>query len=303
MILRPFEFPLMQNPLNALCPVSAYGAGEGSTLWTCFGAAAALNVLLCVVVYAVAPTLLTLVFGGFYRAVQKDAPERALSLRIECVILCNASVTGLLAAFEALLMHRIVEYADDGREKVFDIPARPAVWLAVGAIIGYMLWHMVILYTERERMSKMLSGSMYSLMWVHHTCSVLLWPLGLYKGKACYFIAMFCASELTSVPLAFRTFGLRMGPPFTSSLWFHGANFTWLVVWVLIRMAPIPSMLQSLWEANWASLDAISTFACFFCVVPILMNSWWFYLMLRGMRNQFCRSKKSGMNEDAKKKK
>jgi hypothetical protein len=297
---------MLSNPLNALCPVSgAYGAGQAPTLWACFGAAAALNLLLCVAVYAVAPALLALVFGGFYRAVRRDTPARALSLRVECVILYNASVTGTLAAFEALLMHRIVEYADDGRERVFDVPARPAVWLAVGAIIGYMVWHMVVLFLERERMALVLSPSMYRLMWVHHACSVLLWPLGLYKGKACYFIAMFCASELTSVPLAFRTFGLRMGKPFTSSLWFQGANFTWLVIWVLIRMVPIPSMLQSLWRADWAALDAVETVACVFCVVPILMNSWWFYLMLQGMWKQFCGSndKKSGENAGVKKKK
>ena len=238
-----------------------------------FGAAALLNTLACVAVYALAPSILALVFGRFYAAVLRDAPERALSLRIECVVLCNASVTGLLSAFEALLMHRIVEIADDGRAKVFDIPARPAVWIAVGAILGYMVWHMWILYVERERMQKMLSGSLYSLMWVHHTCSVLLWPLGLYKTKGCYFIAMFCASELTSIPLAFRTFGLRMGAPFTSSLWFHGANFTWLVVWVLIRMVPIPSMLQSLWQADWASMDLVSYVGCKFCIIPILLNS------------------------------
>lgn len=282
----------LHNPFNDLCPVIGYGAGQEYTLWKCFGSAALLNLLLCMFVYSLAPMILSVVFGGFYSDVIDKAPERALSLRIEVVILCNATVAGMMSVFEALLMHRIVEFADDGREKAFDIPARPAVWMAVGSIIGYMLWHMCIMYLERRRMRKNLKGSMYTLMWVHHVCSVLLWPLGLYKRKACYFIAMFCASELTSVPLAFRTFGLRMGAPFTSSLWFHGANFSWLIAWILIRMMPIPSMLESLWKADWNSLDRLSAVACTFCVVPILMNSWWFYLMLHGMWKQFCGGKR-----------
>ena len=63
-----------------------------------------------------------------------------------------------------------------------------------------------------------------------------------------------------------------------------------------VRMVPIPSMLKTLWRADW-NLDSLSAVGCLFCVVPILLNSWWFYLMLHGMWVQFCGGKRKAQVE------
>ena len=167
----------LNNPFNSLCPVTGYGDGQEYTLWSCFGSAAILNLLLCMFVYSLAPMILAMVFGGFYYDVKEKSPESALSLRIE-VVIHEATITGMMSAFEALLMHRMVEFADDGREKAFDIPARPAVWMAVGAILGYMLWHMCVMSGEKEHGQEP-ERVMYTLMWVHVyvLCSFGPWPL------------------------------------------------------------------------------------------------------------------------------
>jgi hypothetical protein len=257
------------NPLNNICGQNA-AQGDFGALWGCFGTGLVINLVLCIIAFVLAEPLLKGFFGGYFEAVKVSRPHHALSLAMEVVVLTNATVVVSLVFYEKFLLHTI---AIATPAVAFELPARASLWLATGALIGYMLWHGFMLLYHRQLMEKTMGTGMYMTMLVHHFCSIFMWPVSLRTGYACYFVAMFVASEASSIPLAFRTFGLRMGPPFTSSLWFRMANLTWLVVWAVVRVGPIPSMLNTLAVSNWAELDAITYAMSWFVYVPLLMNT------------------------------
>lgn len=276
------------NPVNQICGTSALN-GDLTALWSCFLTGAILNCSLCIVVYLLSEPILRLFFGGFFEVVKSDRPHHALSLAMEVVILVNATLTSGLVFFEAYILQSL---ATSTGSVGFELPARPSLWLATGALIGYMVWHAFMILYHRTLAEQAMGGTMFKTMLVHHGCSIFLFPVSLRTGLGCYFVAMFVQSELTSIPLAFRTFGLRMGVPFTSSLWFQLANIAWLVVWFLVRLQPMPGMWRVLSRANWTDLDWITYTICWFTYVPLAMNLWWTWLIVKGLQKQLCGKRK-----------
>ena len=275
----------LYNPMNQLCSSSAAAGDDFGALWGCFGVGLLTNLTICFIVYFISEPILLLFFGGFYEKVKQDRPHAAQTLQIEIVALVNATICFNIVFFEAYLLHTIAQTTPT---VAFSLPGRSSLWLATGCLIGYMIWHFGMLLYHQEKMKKVLGQNMYYVTFVHHLGSIFFFPVSLRTSLGCYFVSMFVMSEATSVPLAFRTFGLRMGKPFTSSLWFQLANLSWLTVWIVVRIVPMPSMLHTLSQSDWSGLDPISYTLSWLIYVPLVLNTWWSYLIVKGLYKQLC---------------
>jgi len=272
----------LYNPVNSFCGAAALD-GDLSKLWSCFGTGAVLNIVLCLIVFAISEPLLKLFFGGFFEIVKAKKPHHSLSMKIEVVILVNATVTSSIVAWETILLYKIAGLAP---KSAFELPARPSLWLATGAMVGFMLWHGTMMLIFRSSVEKTIGRAMFRTVTFHHVFSILLFPISLRVELGCYFVALLVLSEITAVPFAFRTFGLRMGQPFSSSLWFNCSSLLWLFMWFVARVMPMSSMLHVLSLANWEHLDIVSYYICWFSYGPLIMHSGWTLVILQNVYKQ-----------------
>ncbi len=284
------------NPINNICGTSALN-NDYDALWGCLGAGCIINFVICLVVYFLSDPILSLFFGGLYEKIKAERSYHALSMNIETVTLINSTITGGLVCFETYILHTLSKNESvDG----FELPARPSLWLATGTLVGYFIWHLCITTYQRESVEKAMTETMgssaYRVVRLYHICGIIFFPVSLRIGIGCYFVAMFIQSEITSVPLAFRTFGLRMGPPFDSSIWCNLATLTWIVSWVVFRLMPIPTMMNVLSTANLSEYDVLTYSMSWLCYVPIIVNVWWTWFIVKGVYKRFC-----GGNIDKKK--
>ena len=277
----------LYNPINDICGTAASN-NDYYALWSCYFTGVSMNFLISTIIFFLAEPALKLFFGGFFEHVKINRPHHAISLRLQVVALINATLTFSLVFFEAYILHVI---ARKGLAPGFELPARPSLWFASGFLVGYMCWHLFLMFYRRTLVQKAMGCTMYKTMIVHHVCSIFLFPVSLRVGLGCYFVAMFVQSEVTSIPLAFRTFGVRMGKPFTTSVWFQLANVTWLLAWGFFRLKPMPSMLNTLAQSDWSKFDSITYVLCCFIYIPFIINLWWTRDMVMSAYEHFCRRK------------
>ena len=280
----------LYNPINDICGTAASN-NDYYALWSCYSTGAFFNFLISTIVFSLlAEPGLKLFFGGYFEHVKINRPHHAISLRLQVGVLINATLTFSLVFFEAYILHVIARKGLAGAPG-FELPARPSLWLASGSLVGYMLHHLLVMFYHRTLVERSMGSTMFQTILVHHVCSILLFPVSLRVGLGCYFVAMFVQSEVTSIPLAFRTFGVRMGKPFTTSVWFQLANVTWLLAWVFFRLTPMPSMLKTLAQSDWSKFDGITYTLCWFIYIPFIINLWWTRGMVMSAYKHFCRRK------------
>jgi len=164
------------------------------------------------------------------------------------------------------------------------------LWTASGAILGYMLFDLGVMIGFRRVVVKSTGAAMYAQLWMHHVLSLLLWPVSLHYELGAFLVAWFLFSEVSNVPLTLRTILIKL--QHANGTLFLGVSISWLVIFFVSRIIPIPLLAYVLATAASGSSPLLVKFLCYAsCPIPMLLNLYWFSLMLDGARKSMAPKK------------
>jgi len=137
---------------------------------------------------------------------------------------------------------------------------------------------------------KSTGAAMYAQLWMHHVLSLLLWPVSLHYELGAFLVAWFLFSEVSNVPLTLRTILIKL--QHANGTLFLGVSISWLVIFFVSRIIPIPLLAYVLATAASGSSPLLVKFLCYAsCPIPMLLNLYWFSLMLDGARKSMAPKK------------
>lgn len=144
--------------------------------------------------------------------------------------------------------------------------------------IGYMLYDLAIMAIDPEIYTP--------LMIVHHVGSLVAWPTALCTGSCNLYVLYFLATELTSLILHPTVFFIPRHGLGKSAVYkcFGGLL---LCVFFVFRILPVPFQVYSFIASRHAflGLSRLLLILSFSMALPIAMNIFWFWLILRrGLR-------------------
>jgi len=149
--------------------------------------------------------------------------------------------------------------------------------IAMGLSLGYMAFDTAVMLVWPREMKKALRPAFYQQMMYHHGLSILLWPAACVTHKCCQAVAYFMITELTNVFLNSRWFMKEQG-------WDNMFTLLWeiglLIIYTALRIAPVPVLVNVLIQNDWSSFSLIERVASAFCVVPLGLNVFWYYLIM-----------------------
>lgn len=162
--------------------------------------------------------------------------------------------------------------------------------IGLGLSLGYMAFDTLIMLVKPKEMTKALGGAFYQQMMWHHGLSILLWPYAFYSERCVNCVAYFMVTEVTNIVLNSRWFMVEHGVTGTLPLLW---NLALLVIYTACRIAPIPWIIKMLATNDWSGFGIMHRIATAFCVVPMGLNVFWYYLILRGGYRVLFESKKT----------
>jgi len=152
-------------------------------------------------------------------------------------------------------------------------PTNPALH-AVGISIGYMLYDTCYMLWHKEVRSPLMMG--------HHIVSILVWPYAVLRGRALTIVLFFIITEATNVGQHGRGMLLRLGLKHTKLYMVVGIS--WIVLFFVVRIVPSPYALYKLAYGNYSSYNTFDFCLLWVtCPLPFLLNTYWFYLLVRGL--------------------
>jgi hypothetical protein len=233
-------------------------------------------ILCCAAVMILSRILLPLLLPASWAAMVKESPWKSISVPKNVTEWWPAFIVAPLAwdSVSTLTRAALAEPA-----MALYLPAPVRMWCATGAAVGYMTFDCVMLLVFRNTMISSMKLPMYLQIWGHHVLSMLIWPLGLHTSIACVFISWFLLSEGSNLFLNARTllikFNAGNGPKFAV------VNGLFSLSFLVLRIVPIP-----LFFAFWYGIDYSHstwftwTMAVSSTPLPMLLNMYWFYLMV-----------------------
>jgi len=201
-------------------------------------------------------------FVSFYPAV--TAPVLATIALLDTPVFDNATVMDARASNEAL--H------------------------AVGISIGYMLYDTCYMLRHGEVRSPLMMG--------HHILSILVWPYAALRGRALVIVLFFIITEATNVGQHGRGMLMRLGLKHTKLYMVVGIS--WIVLFFVVRIVPGPYAVYKLVYGNYSSYNMFDFCLMWLtCPLPFLLNTYWFYLLVRGLID-FLKKKKDAKGASSK---
>ena len=119
-------------------------------------------------------------------------------------------------------------------------------------------------------------------MMAHHLVSVAFWPIAFLDSRCVLPVGYFMSTEVTNIWLNSRWFlgELKLTGTFVT-IW----NVMFFVSYTLVRVATIPAALWVAYSTDWstyiASTSARDMCLTLFCVVPFMLNLFWYSLILK----------------------
>ncbi len=151
--------------------------------------------------------------------------------------------------------------------------------------VGYFVWDLYNVGIQEQ---------FDTMMTLHHTISIVVWPIALYYGLAHFFLLYSLATELSSPLMHLRWYFRNI----------YGKEFRWLVTTVafvllftIVRMVAMPFVLFGLYCSNsWRHsalppwLQVLSTSTLY---LPSVLNLWWYFYTMKMCYNFLCGKNKS----------
>lgn len=140
--------------------------------------------------------------------------------------------------------------------------------------MGYMLYDMVVMSIDPK--------VYMPLMVVHHVGSLVVWPYAVCTGCSHLYVLYMLATELTSLILHPTVFFIPQHGLGASAIQiFFGILL--ICAFFVFRILPVPFQIYSYWVSRHAFLELsrLQFILAFTMAIPMAMNMYWFWLMLR----------------------
>ena len=201
----------------------------------------------------------------------------------ECMSWLPSLLVPALAAHDCLRMTKI---ALQNPKYAMDVPAGPGTFAAVAAIVGYMLFDCCVLLKWAEESKASMGTEMYYVIWFHHLLSVCLWPLAIQCDTGSALIGWFLISESSNLTLMLRTVMLKLN--LGSHFMFAPLTLLWILHFTVTRIVPLPLLVYFLASAEIGHKSpALRFFSYFTGPLPLLLNMYWFVLIVIGVSTRF----------------
>jgi len=159
-------------------------------------------------------------------------------------------------------------------------PANPALRVALGLSLGYMLFDTFMMAAFANQLRRALKPALYTqLMW-HHLLSLVLWPYAFAAERCVLLVAYFLFTEVTNVPLNLRWLVAERGAEGPLLVAVSGLLF---LAYSVVRILPIPVVAAVLIRSDdWVAFTPLQRALSLSCAVPLALNVLWYSLLLRG---------------------
>lgn len=174
-------------------------------------------------------------------------------------------------------------------------PTTISMWSGTGFLLGFMLFDLTVFAIWSSDCLKSM-GPLYYQYILHHLFSILCFPYALYTHRSVGFVAYFLATEISSAPLNIRFFMRECNADHGPKFMIVGAVM--LVSYTLVRAVPSPGIWYLLATGSYTSLNWPQFLITMFCVpIPTLLNSYWYFQMLKGVYRMFWGKPAAGKDE------
>eukprot|EP01065_Artemidia_motanka_P028170 TRINITY_DN33410_c0_g1_i1.p1 TRINITY_DN33410_c0_g1~~TRINITY_DN33410_c0_g1_i1.p1 ORF type:complete len:300 (+),score=108.95 TRINITY_DN33410_c0_g1_i1:55-900(+) len=164
-----------------------------------------------------------------------------------------------------------------------NVEADWGIRVATGLSLGYMAYDLLDLAWWNKRDYKKASGTpLWRQMFAHHLLSLLIWPYGIAAAKAVQPITYFLATEVTNVGMNMRWLMNECDHSLTTPV-----SLLWILSFVIVRVVPAPFLLHMLATGDYSSWDPVERVMGALCVIPVGLNFFWFYFIIKGLRKKF----------------
>jgi hypothetical protein len=159
-------------------------------------------------------------------------------------------------------------------ELVMDAAPTTAALRAVGISCGYMLYDTCYMLRHRQVRSP--------LMLMHHLLSILVWPYAVLRRRALLLVLFFIITEVTNIGQHTRMILYKLGLKHTKTYLVVGVS--WIGLFFVVRIVPGPYLFYKLCRGNYTAYNTFdSGLMMLTCPLPFMLNSYWFYLLVRGL--------------------
>ena len=245
-----------------------FGPGPNTVALGVFFHHALLALLMCLGVFLASRALSPALFGRAMSTL--DANDRKIWHTNMVTFFPTFAVTYFAAP-------AILEYAGPRHE--FAHPASANTLKGTGMSLGYMFWDLCVLLADPRGQMRAYGGvSPYVLFLFHHALSLAAWPYAVSAGKCVYFVNYFLVSEVTNFNMSLRWFLLKTGREKSRTYFWNG--MAWIPLFLAVRIAVIPNLVDQYWNSDWSALGPIETWAARVLLpVPVGLNVYWFGLI------------------------
>jgi len=182
---------------------------------------------------------------------------------------CYPSVTAPCLAVLALAR---VPVGDN--QRVMDAAPSTEALRAVGISCGYMLYDTCYMLQHKQVRSPLMLG--------HHLLSVLVWPYAVLRRRALLLVLFFLVTESTNLGQHTRMILYKLGWRHTRAYQVLGVS--WIALFFVVRIVPGPYLVYKLLSGDYSRYNAFDFgLMTLTCPLPFLLNSYWFYLLVRGL--------------------
>jgi len=145
---------------------------------------------------------------------------------------------------------------------------------AVGISCGYMLYDTCYMLWHKQVRSPLMMG--------HHLLSVLIWPYAVLRRRALVLVLFFIITEVTNLGQHSRMILYKLGLKHTKVYLVVGVS--WIALFFVVRIVPGPYLFYKLVYGNYGAYNPFDfCLMMLTCPLPFMLNSYWFYLLVRGL--------------------
>jgi hypothetical protein len=217
----------------------------------------------------------------------KALPRAQRVLASSCVVaFVNATIVSPLAILALWEIWESGASLDcSGTANFARVPAPAMALYSCGLTLGYFVADAAVLAIFPAESKKNLGSSGVQILWVHHVVSLFVWPYAFLTSSGVFFVVYFLATEVTNIGQ--NLFLLSNKVDLIPGGLIIGV--VWALAFFLVRVVPVPWLVYAYSKLFIFQRCGLTTFQTVLALVtvpiPMCLNLYWFYLIMRKARS------------------